>query len=161
MVGILYQTSGTLVTHPTPLQLPLDKLDNFELRFHKDIFFLSPFLEKPRHGVPRYIVFRKFLIAACYHNYRRIRRMGTVLFSQVCVCPHPVVVVPHPSHNNSTGPMSFIRFPSHSTSTGPVSLLAGKGVSQSQVGGGGIPWPGRDWDPPPPLVRTGWGAPAS
>ena len=56
----------------------------------------------------------------------RIRRMGKVLFSQVCVCPHGGGGTRSPSHHTSTGPMSFpggTPSSSHNTSTSPMSFL--------------------------------------
>ena len=52
-------------------------------------------------------------------------------------------VTPSPSHNTSTGPMSFLGgtpSPSHNTSTGPMSFLGGVNPSDwSQVPSRGVP----------------------
>ena len=111
------------------------------------------------------------------------------MFSQVSVCSHRggggVPGTPSPSHNTSTGPMSF---PGRGDTpvTGPRSLPRGvprpgpdrEGVPQSGPDGGvggfpsqGVPWPGphggypsQGWVPPPsrdgipPIQR--WGTPA-
>ena len=80
-----------------------------------------------------------------------------------------------PSHNTSTGPISFLRgtqSPSHNTSTGPMSFLGvpqwlapgpflggypspGQEIPQFQVGGG-YPMRGSAWGTP---ARSAWGTP--
>ena len=77
------------------------------------------------------------------------------------VCSHPGSTL-SPSHNTSTGPMSFLRGTpclSHNTSTSPMSFPRGTLV------------PHRGWYPSPrwtgtpgegiPLARSGWGTPSS
>ena len=95
----------------------------------------------------------------------RIRRMGKVLFTPVYVCSH-LGGTPSPSHNTSTGSMSFLEgTPSHNTPTDPMSFPRGYqwlvpglfwGVPQSQAMG----YP-RQGVLGYPLVRTGLGYPPS
>ena len=111
----------------------------------------------------------------------RIRRMGKVMFSQVSVRSHPVgwgggwrggvthlhpIILPlvacpfqwgTPSHNTSTGPMSFLGGP---PMTDPRSLPGGGGVPQSWMAEGGTQGCGT---PKPemgyPLARSGHSPP--
>ena len=126
-------------------------------------------------------VFRNTVLYSLPPAY--VVRHGKVLFSQVSVCPHPggrIGSTTSPSHNTSTGPMSFLV---GTPVTSPSSLPRGY-PSQVQMGGGypsqiqtgeppilgwGTPWPGQDggtqgwgtpcpemgYPPPPSQVRTG------
>ena len=88
----------------------------------------------------------------------RIRRMREGNSFSLFVCPHLEGggFAPFPSHNTSTGPMSFqgesTPSPSHNSSTGPISFLGvpwGVGVPQDQVP------PSPSWYGVPPDRATG------
>ena len=84
------------------------------------------------------------------------------------VCPHlGGTPSPSPSHNASTGPMSFPRgtpSPSHNTSTGPMSFLGGTPVTGLSnwfppIMGWGNSLPRSGTRGRGTLVRSGWGYP--
>ena len=73
-----------------------------------------------------------------------IRRIGKVMFSQMCVCPHPGGT---PVPGSYPGPLLGKGYPSPGQGStlvlaGGTTVLVGGGVPQSQLGGTpGYPWP--------------------